>query len=123
MARPQLILPRADAACGRTFFADRRTADGHRIALEVWNRATGHDREGHRLAVFRCKRCGGFHVAQMSVERLASRQMPLPDPGIEVQSDHETVTEIDREESPPVGNWGDIVPRVHRAALAEPAWA
>ncbi len=123
MARPQLILPRADAACGRTFFADRRTADGHRIALEVWNRATGRDRESHRLAVFRCKRCGGFHVAQMSVDRLASRQMPLPEPGIETETETVTEIEVDREESPSADDWGHDVPRVHRSAFAELAWA
>ena len=54
MARTQLILPQADAACGRPFYFDHRTADGDRIALEVWRRATGHLREGYRLAVFRC---------------------------------------------------------------------
>jgi hypothetical protein len=79
MARPQLILPQADAACGKTFFADRRTADGHRIALEVWNRATGRVREGHRLAVYRCKRCAGFHVRQTPIERIPIRPLPLPD--------------------------------------------
>ena len=52
MAYPQVILPQADAACGKVFFPDRRTADGHRIALEVWNRATGRGREGYRLAVY-----------------------------------------------------------------------
>ena len=36
MARNQLILPRADSGCGKAFYNDRRTADGHRIALEFW---------------------------------------------------------------------------------------
>src|SRR6185312_711747 len=67
MARPQLILPQADASCGKTFYSDRRTADGHRIALEVWNRATGRVREGYRLAAYRCRRCGGFHVGQKPI--------------------------------------------------------
>jgi hypothetical protein len=62
MTRSLLILPRADAGCGKAFFRDRKTADGHRIALEFWNRATGHVRHGYQLAAYRCKRCGGFHV-------------------------------------------------------------
>ena len=66
MARTQVILPQADAACGKLFYSDRRIADGHRIALEVWNRATGRVREGYRLAVVRCRRCGGFHIGQQA---------------------------------------------------------
>jgi len=80
MARPQLILPQADAACGKVFFPDRRTADGHRIALEVWNRATGREREGYRLAVYRCKRCHGFHIGQRPVDRIPSRPLPVMPP-------------------------------------------
>ena len=68
MARSRWIMPRADAACGRVFHPDRRTAEGHRIALELWNQATGHTREGRRLAVYRCGRCGGFHIASRKVE-------------------------------------------------------
>ena len=77
MARPQVILPQADAACGKVFFADRRTADGHRIALEVWNRATGRVRQGYRLAVYRCKRCAGFHIGQRPID---PRSDPRPSP-------------------------------------------
>jgi hypothetical protein len=68
MARPQVILPYADAACGKAFYRDRRTADWHRIALEFWNQATGHTRTDCRLTVYRCKRCGGFHISQKRVE-------------------------------------------------------
>ena len=68
MARSRWIMPRADAACGRVFHPDRKTAEGHRIALELWNQATGHTREGRRLAVYRCGRCGGFHIASRKVE-------------------------------------------------------
>src|SRR4051812_46642722 len=64
MARSRWIMPRADAACGRVFHPDRRTAEGHRIALEFWNQATGHTRDGRRLAVYRCGRCGGVHPAR-----------------------------------------------------------
>jgi hypothetical protein len=70
MARNQVILPRADAACGKAFYNDRRTADGHRIALEFWNKATGCTREGYQLAVYRCKRCGGFHIGQRRIEKI-----------------------------------------------------
>jgi hypothetical protein len=62
MARSRLILPRADSKCGKVFFRDRQSADGHRIALEFWNRATNQARQGHRLAVYRCKNCAGFHI-------------------------------------------------------------
>jgi hypothetical protein len=78
MARHQLFLPQADAACGKIFFADRRAADGHRIAMEVWNRATGRGREGYRLAVYRCKRCAGFHVGQRPIDRIRIRTVSLP---------------------------------------------
>ena len=71
MARTQLILPQADAACGRPFYFDHRTAAGDRIALEIWHRATGHLREGYRLAVFRCRRCGGYHIRQKPIESKA----------------------------------------------------
>jgi hypothetical protein len=73
MARDQLILPRADSGCGKAFYNDRRTADGHRIALEFWNKATGSSREGYQLSVYRCKRCGGFHIGQKRIEKLSNR--------------------------------------------------
>jgi hypothetical protein len=64
MARSDWILPRADAACGKAFHADRRSADGYRVALEFWNKATGHITPGSSLVTYRCKRCGGFHVGR-----------------------------------------------------------
>ena len=76
MPRPRLILPRADAECGKTFFEARRIADEHRIALEFWNRATGHIRKGYHLAVYRCKRCGGFHIGQKRIKRRSIRMDP-----------------------------------------------
>ena len=72
MPRDHLILPRADSGCGKAFYSDRRTANGHRIALEFWNRATGCVREGYQLTVHRCKRCGGFHISQRQIEKLGS---------------------------------------------------
>jgi hypothetical protein len=77
MPRPQLILPCADAGCGKVFYANRGTADEHRIALEFWNQATGHVRKGYHLAVFRCKRCGGFHIGQKRIEKLCVCPNPL----------------------------------------------
>jgi hypothetical protein len=68
MVRSQVILARADAACGKVFYGDRRTANWHRIALEFWNQATGRVRADSRLAVYRCNRCGGFHISQKRVE-------------------------------------------------------
>ena len=62
MVWSQIILPRADVQCGKTFHKDRESARGHRVALEFWYAATGITREGYRLAVYRCKRCGGFHI-------------------------------------------------------------
>jgi hypothetical protein len=71
MAKDQLILPRADFRCGKTFYSDRRTADGHRIALEFWNQATGHVRAGYQLTVHRCERCGGFHISRRRIGKPA----------------------------------------------------
>jgi hypothetical protein len=78
MVRPQLILPRADAGCGKAFYQDRRTAEWHRIALEFWIQATGRVRPDCRLAVYRCKRCGGFHVSAKRVENLSAPATPIP---------------------------------------------
>ena len=86
MARSQWILPRADSACGKVFHPDRRTAEGHRIALEFWNRATGGGRKDSRLAVYRCKRCGGFHIGNKRIEHMtapASRFTPWSERGLD----------------------------------------
>lgn len=81
MTRDRLILPRADSGCGKAFYADRRTADGHRIALDFWNRATGCARQGYQLSVYRCKRCGGFHIGQKRTDKLSVRRdSPRLDP-------------------------------------------
>ena len=69
MSRPQLILPRADAQCGKVFYKERRIADEHRVVLNFWNQATGDLRKGYCLAVYRCKRCGGFHIGQKRIEK------------------------------------------------------
>jgi hypothetical protein len=113
MPRPQLILPQADASCGKTFFADRRTADGHRIALEVWNRATGRVREGYRLAVHRCRRCGGYHVGLRPIERIAN-----PNPTLTLAP-----ARPDRDEPQQSEEWGYEAPRVRRIALSQSAWS
>jgi hypothetical protein len=78
MAHPSLILPQADSACGKLFYRDRHTADAHRIALEVWNRATGRVREGYRLAVCRCRRCGGYHIGYRPISTKPMHVDPLP---------------------------------------------
>ena len=75
MPKDNLILPRADSGCGKAFYSDRRIADGHRIALEFWNRATGCVRDGYQLTVHRCNRCGGFHISQRRIEKLDSRSL------------------------------------------------
>lgn len=112
MPRTQLILPQADAACGKVFFADRRTAEGHRIGLEVWNRATGRVREGYRLAVYRCKRCGGFHIGQRPLDRIPVRPVSRLDAG------------LDHDEHAPHDNWGSEAPHIgHAASSREAAWA
>ena len=82
MANDQLILPRADSGCGKVFYSDRRTAEGHRIALEFWHRATGYTRPGYQLTVHRCQRCGGFHISHRRIEKpilvLSASQKALP---------------------------------------------
>jgi hypothetical protein len=105
MSRQHLILPQADPACGKIFFPDRRTADGHRIALEVWNWATGRVRDGYQLAVHRCKRCGGFHVSHLPVDRIRSHPQPI----VEIEP------ELDEPES--WDDWDEVVPRVRRVSL------
>jgi rubrerythrin len=65
-----LILPQADAGCGKVFYKERRRADEYRIALNFWNQATGDLREGYCLAVYRCKRCGGFHIGQKRIRKV-----------------------------------------------------
>jgi hypothetical protein len=62
-----MILPSPDPSCRRLFHADRLTAEGHRAAFEIWLRATGREREGTRVVVYRCKRCAGFHVCRRRV--------------------------------------------------------
>ncbi len=64
MARSDWILPRADAACGKVFHADRQSAEGYRIGLQFWNQATGRCGPSDQLVTFRCRRCGGFHVGK-----------------------------------------------------------
>jgi len=85
MAHPSLILPQADSACGKFFYRDRQTADAHRVALEVWNRATGRVREGYRLAVCRCRRCGGYHLSQRPISTKPMYADPLPDLEVELE--------------------------------------
>jgi hypothetical protein len=108
MPRTQPILPEADASCGKVFYADRRTADGHRIALEVWNRATGRVREGYRLTVYRCRRCAGFHIALRPVDRIRQR------PSI--------VADRERDEPGPMADWEHEAAPSHRVAFTEPSW-
>lgn len=107
MSRPQLILPQPDAACGKTFFANRQTAEGHRVALEVWDRATGRTRAGYRLVVYRCRRCAGFHIARRPVDRIRTRTVPL--------------AERDRDETLQ-DRWDSADAHVHRIALARTSW-
>ncbi len=111
MSRHHLILPQADASCGKIFFADRRTAEGHRIALEVWNRATGRVREGYGLAVRRCKRCGGFHVSLRPVERIPSQPLSI------------APAEMEHDEPESWEERDEVVPRVRRVSLSDSAWS
>ncbi len=76
MARSDWILPRADAACGKVFHPDRQSAEGYRIGLQFWNQATGRNRVADHLVTFRCRRCGGFHVARKSSKAPAVGKAP-----------------------------------------------
>jgi hypothetical protein len=78
MSIDQLILPQADSSCGKAFYSNRRMADGHRVALELWNRATGSSRDGYQLTVHRCNRCGGFHISQRRTPKQIPRPASLP---------------------------------------------
>src|SRR6516165_8874598 len=90
MARSQWIIPRADSACGRAFHPDRKTAEGHRIALEFWIQATGRAREGRRLVSYRCRRCGGFHIASRKVPVEVVRAEPSDRPFAATEPDWAT---------------------------------
>jgi hypothetical protein len=97
MARSQWILPRADSACGKVFHPDRRAAEGHRVALEFWNQATGQSRKDCRLAVYRCKRCGGFHIGNKRIEQRLVQTDPFAPPCESEQS--WAVSDLDGEQS------------------------
>jgi hypothetical protein len=110
MARSHWILPRADSTCGKVFHPDRRTAEGHRIALKFWNQATGRNREGYQLVVYRCKRCCGFHLSNKKIE-------PKPDPIVSFtlpcepeQNWQEPSPAVEESADPPgnhLGRWDD----------------
>lgn len=85
-----LIQPVFDSGCHRVFYADRQGAQAHLVAMEVWNRATGRDLGGRRLVVYRCPRCGGFHVAARFApvrKRRAPEAVAVRDDGPAVESD------------------------------------
>lgn len=71
---PQMIRPVFDPECRRVFHVDRQGARAHLVALEIWNRATGRDLRGRRLTIYRCLRCGGYHVATRSAAAAAAPQ-------------------------------------------------
>ena len=51
-------------------------AEGYRIGLQFWNQATGRNRASDQLVTFRCRRCGGFHVARKSSKAPAVEKPP-----------------------------------------------
>jgi hypothetical protein len=77
MVYSQIIRPRADAACGKVFYEERRTADEVRIVLDFWNRTVGRVRKGYHLSAYRCKRCGGFHIGQKRIKRQSTQLLSL----------------------------------------------
>jgi len=76
MSSTRMILPSYDPACGRVFHADRKGAEAHRVAMEIWYRAVGREVPGRRLAAYRCKRCAGYHVALKKVRPAPSLFVP-----------------------------------------------
>jgi hypothetical protein len=96
MVNHPVILPRADAGCGKAFYQDRRTAEWDRIALEFWNQATGRARPDCRLSVYRCKRCGGFHISPKRVENPddSGKSSAHPEPGKGSEASRRDVTPI-----------------------------
>ena len=97
MAKSRWILPCADFACGKVFHADRRAAEGHRVARELWDQATGQSREGHRLVVYRCKRCCGFHIGCRKIA-------PKPEP-------HDSFALM----SEPEPSWSEASPEIEQS--------
>jgi hypothetical protein len=55
---------RHGSRCGKVGQSDRLTAEAVRIGLDIWNKATGADRKGVRVVIFRCKKCGKLHVGR-----------------------------------------------------------
>jgi hypothetical protein len=96
MAMSQLILARPDASCGKVFHANRRGAEQQRIALEIWNRATGCAKENYRLVSFQCNRCGGFHIGQKRVDRLRPRN-DSRNPSLEIKPETLSILEHHRD--------------------------
>ena len=100
----QIILPKADAGCGKVFHKDRESAQGHRVAMEFWYQATGRGREGCRLAVFRCKRCGGFHIGwKRKAEALPLLHPDSHEEGVGFDEDfleEEALDDVDQLEQP-----------------------
>lgn len=76
---PQMIRPVFDPECRRVFHVDRQGARAHLVALEIWNRATGRDLHGRRLIIYRCLRCGGYHVATRLATTHGKRSGPVPE--------------------------------------------
>lgn len=115
MVWSQIILPRADVRCGKIFHKDRVSAQGHRVALEIWYQATGGAREGCQLAVRRCKRCGGFHISWK--RESAGRPLDQPDPRVDqpVFTDdfeaEESEDDFDNHDRPPAMPNLDSFPR------------
>lgn len=86
MARSDWITPRPDVACGKVFLANRRSAEEHRIALELWILATHHGSMEYRLVPYRCARCGGFHIGRKKATRHFAPTDSSCQPGISPES-------------------------------------
>jgi hypothetical protein len=82
MARSNWIAPRPDAACGKVFLASRRSAEEHRVALELWILATHQGHMDYCLIPYRCTRCGGFHLARRRRPSQSSPMNAIPQPGL-----------------------------------------
>jgi len=66
-------------ACGKVVQPDRLAAEAARASLEIWNKATGGERQGKCVVAYRCKRCGELHVGLRRAYRERSKGQAPPE--------------------------------------------